>query len=55
MTSKEVHQVLMQGNPRIICGPHDWDTMGVILLCVRELSDNEEKMVVGRLKEIFSK
>ena len=55
MTAKEVHQALMRGNPRIICGPHNWDIKGVIQLCVRELADDEEKIVIDRLKEILSK
>jgi len=55
MTAKEVHQTLVRGNPRIICGPLNWDTKGIVMLCVRELADEEEKIVVERLKEILSK
>lgn len=54
VTAKEVRRELMRGNPRILCGPHNWETSEVIILCVRELADHEEKIVIDRLLEIFS-
>lgn len=55
LTAKEVRRELMKGNPRILCGPYNWDTKDEIFICVRELMDDEEKIVIDRLKEILSK
>ena len=55
MTAKEVHRELMRGDPRVVCGPMDWDTEGVVLICVRELADDEEEVVVERLREVLSR
>jgi L-seryl-tRNA(Ser) seleniumtransferase len=55
MTAKEVRRELMRGDPRILCGPHNWETRQVITLCVRELADDEEKIVVDRVLQIFNK
>jgi L-seryl-tRNA(Ser) seleniumtransferase len=54
VTAREVRRELMRGNPRILCGPRNWETSEVITLCVRELADHEEKIVIDRLLEIFS-
>ena len=55
LTAKEVHRLLMKGDPRIMLGPENWDMKDVIQICVRELSDEEENIVVERLKETLSK
>jgi L-seryl-tRNA(Ser) seleniumtransferase len=55
LTAKEVRQRLMRGNPRILCGPQNWNNKDEILICVRELADNEEHIVVNKLKEILTK
>jgi len=55
MTAKEIHQELARGDPSIYCGPLNWDVEGVILLCVRELAEEEEKIVIDRISEILSR
>jgi L-seryl-tRNA(Ser) seleniumtransferase len=54
-TAKEVRRELIRGEPRILCGPPDWDTKEEISLCVRELNDYEEKTVISKITEILSK
>lgn len=54
LTAKEVRQKLMKGNPRILCGPQNWNTKDEIFICVRELANSEEHFVVNKLKEVLT-
>ena len=53
-TAKEVKRELMKGNPRILCGPSNWDTKEEITICVRELSDDEEQIVIKKILKTLS-